>query len=596
VLRPTRTREFAWAFAALTVVTLAALGQQTSDLYAVPDRGDPLFSMWRMGWVRHQIAADPRHLFDANIFYPRPATLTYSDSMILPALASAPLAWFHPVVAYNITLLAAFVLSGVAAYLLARALGMTALGAWIAAIAFTIAPFRMNHFSHLELQMTMWMPIALLATYRLVTDSTGGATVARGLDLSKLAPMSQVFWVKTVRASARRYQAYDLARRSLDGLRRSLARPWRSVTLAVVLAAQWYSSMYYGLFLTLYVVVFAAVLIVSGRVRDRRLWHLVGALCIAAALVSPLMVVYVRSVPERGERPRDAVAAFSAVPADYARTGSHNPVYRALLPRPIHAERALFPGAATIVLAVAGAWPPLTAWRAAIIGAGVVAFDGSLGLNGVLYPLLYRWFPPLHSVRVPARFAMLVVLTLGLLAGSGAMRLLARFRSVKTRVVAVAALTGVIIADAWPHSDRLPVWQSPPSIYAALPRAAVLFEFPVHSPADRFSENLPYMYFSLWHWRPLVNGYSGFTPASYEALLQGVSSFPETQALKYLEDVGVTHIALHCRLWEPDVCVSLMSRLDATGGVRRLARAEWYGAPSTLYELSRDPGSGIRDP
>jgi hypothetical protein len=36
--------------------------------------------------------------------------------------------------------------------------------------------------------------------------------------------MSQVSAVKTVRASARRYQAYRLARRSLDGLRRSLAR------------------------------------------------------------------------------------------------------------------------------------------------------------------------------------------------------------------------------------------------------------------------------------------------------------------------------------------------------------------------------------
>ena len=42
--------------------------------------------------------------------------------MILPAFASAPLAWMqvHPVVAYNIMLLAAFILSGVAAYVLAR--------------------------------------------------------------------------------------------------------------------------------------------------------------------------------------------------------------------------------------------------------------------------------------------------------------------------------------------------------------------------------------------------------------------------------------------------------------------------------------------
>jgi hypothetical protein len=346
--------------------------------------------------------------------------------------------------------------------------------------------------------------------------------------------------------------------------------------------------MYYGLFLTMYVAVFGAVLIARQKVRNRQVWQVAGALSVAGLLVAPLVLVYVRSAPERGDRPREAVTAFSAVPGDYARTGSHNPLYRAVLPRPIHAERALFPGAATIALAVAGAWPPLTAWRTAAIAAGVVAFDGSLGLNGILYRVLYRLFRPLHSVRVPARFAILVVLTLAMLAGSGAARLLARLRTAGARAIAVTALTVLIVADAWPHSDRLPVWQSPPSIYAALPaRGAVLFEFPVHSPADRFGENLPYMYFSIWHWRPMVNGYSGFIPASYHSLLQGVSTFPDAPALTHLEKIGVTHIALHCRLWEPDVCLSTMARLDATPGVRRLARAEWYGAPSTLYELAR---------
>jgi hypothetical protein len=360
--------------------------------------------------------------------------------------------------------------------------------------------------------------------------------------------------------------------------------------LAVVLAAQWYSSMYYGLFLTLYAAVFGAVLAASKRIRDRRLWHLIAAMGIAAVLLLPLVLTYARSATARGERPRETISAFSAVPADYLRTASHNPIYRALLPRPVHAERALFPGAVTTVLAIAGAWPPLTASRAAWIVSGAVAFDGSLGLNGVLYPVLYRLFPPLHSVRVPARFAILVVFTLAMLSGYGTARLMSRLEGTTARIVVLACLTAAIVADAWPHSDRLPVWRSPPRIYAALPASgSVLFEFPVHSPADRFSENLPYMYFSIWHWRPMVNGYSGFIPGSYQSLLQGVSTFPDVPALNYLAHAGVTHIALHCRLWEPDVCATTMDRLDTTPGVRRLSRAEWYGAPSTLYELRRDP-------
>ena len=526
--------------AALTVVTLAAFYQQTMDLYAVPDRGDPLFSMWRLAWVRHQITADWRHLFDANIFFPVPATLTYSDSMLLPALATAPLAWLglHPVVAYNITLLAAFILSGGAAYVLARSLGIGRSGSWISAVAFTIAPFRMSHFSHLELQMTMWMPIALLAVHKVLMED----------------------------------------------------RPAYAGVLAVALPAQWYSSMYYGLFLTVYATVFGVVLIGIHRVRVRHLWRTLAALCIAAALVAPLVVVYVRSAPQRGVRSEEAIVSFSAVPLDYVRTGSRNPIYRAVLPRPVHAERALFPGAATLALAALGVWPPLGAARVAVIVAGLVAFDGSLGLNGVLYPVLYKLFMPLHSVRAPARFAILVVLTLSLLAGAGMMRLLSAARRTRARIAIVAGATLIIIADAWPHSDRLPVWRSPPTIYAALPaQSSVLFEFPIHSPADRFSENLAYMYFSLWHWRPMVNGYSGFIPPAYAALVEGVSTFPDVRALSYLRSVGVTHIGLHCRLWEPEVCAATMTLLDRAQGVRRLARADWYGAPSTLYELTREP-------
>src|SRR6185503_10380232 len=88
----------------------------------------------------------------------------------------------------------------------------------------------------------------------------------------------------------------------------------------------------------------------------------------------------------------------------------------------------------------------------------------------------------------------------------------------------------------------------------------------------------------------------GFIPPSYQALVEGTSTFPADVALDYLARVGVTHIALHCRLWEPEVCASTMERLDTSPRVRRLARANWYGAPSTLYELNLDPRSGVRGP
>jgi hypothetical protein len=536
VSRPSGAQEIAAVSSGLVLVALTVLHRQAADLYAVPDRGDPVFSMWRMAWVQHQLARDPWRLFDANIFHPLPATLSYSDAMLLPAVAAAPLAWagIHPVVAYNLTLLAAFVVSGLSAYLLIRGMGWGRAAAWIAAVGFMVCPFRMNHFSHLELQMTMWMPIALLAVHRLLRDGE------------------------------RRF----------------------AVILAAALAAQWYSSMYYGLFLTLYAAVFGAVLACVWRAPRRRVMYAVGGACLAACLVWPLVHVYIASTPARGIRHADVVREFSAVPLDYLRPGVNNPAYRRFLPRVVEAERALFPGVGSLVLAGAGAWPPLTAPRAAFIIAGAVAFDGSLGLHGVLYPVLYRLAAPFRSIRVPARFAILVAVTIAVLAGAGARRVIERVRAPRGRAVLLALFTVALMVDGWPRHNRVPMWRFPPEIYAALPdTGAVLFEFPVHAEPNRFEENLPYMYFSMWHWTPMVNGYSGFNPPSYAALLRGTSDFPAASSLDYLAQTGVTHIGVHCALWDAEVCAATVDRLQATPRVRRIAQAKWHGQVSVLYEL-----------
>jgi hypothetical protein len=85
-------------------------------MYSLPDLGDPLFSIWRMGWIYRQILGDPRPLSDANIFHPEPLTLAYSDAMLLPSLTAAPLlaANLHPVLVYNLMLLSGFLFSGLA--------------------------------------------------------------------------------------------------------------------------------------------------------------------------------------------------------------------------------------------------------------------------------------------------------------------------------------------------------------------------------------------------------------------------------------------------------------------------------------------------
>src|SRR5258708_7558716 len=78
------------------------------------DNGDTLLNTWPIAWVAHQLPRHPNHLFDANIFYHGRATLAYSEAMIVQGVMAMPVlgAGGSPVLAYNLVLLAGFVLTG----------------------------------------------------------------------------------------------------------------------------------------------------------------------------------------------------------------------------------------------------------------------------------------------------------------------------------------------------------------------------------------------------------------------------------------------------------------------------------------------------
>ena len=57
-------------------------------------------------------------------------------------------------------------MSGVTMFLLVRALTGRTAAAWIAGALFALYPYHYEHYSHLELEMTMWMPLALLGLHR----------------------------------------------------------------------------------------------------------------------------------------------------------------------------------------------------------------------------------------------------------------------------------------------------------------------------------------------------------------------------------------------------------------------------------------------
>ena len=528
----TTGRRVVLASAGIGLAVAVVLHDQIGHLDRIPDLGDPLFSTWRVAWVNHQLFSNPRHLFDANIFYPEPLTLTFSDSVIIPALTAGPLLAIgvHPIVVYNLLLISGFWLSGIAVYLLVDHLTGSWRAAFIAGLTYACSAYRFDHYSHLELQMTQWMPLALLALHS---------------------------FMRTGR--------------------------WRTgIAFTLAAVAQLYSSMYYAAFFVVYAAIITLALVLVHRPPLKRLVPLAIGGALAALLALPLERAFTTAQPQKGERDLDEIALYSAVPSDYLRANPYSVMWRNRL-RPPMQERSLFPGAGSTVLAAIGVAPPIGALPLVYAAGLALSFDGSLGLNGVFYPHLRQWLSLFRNLRSPARFGALVGLTLSILAGFGAKRILTWRRSATYQSLVFVGLVAFVTTDAWPELKLRPVWMDPPRVYAAtrFPSRVVLAELPM--PKDE-TLNTPYMYFSVWHWAAMVNGYSGYVPASYKQLRSDIARFPNDEAIDALRRRGVTHVTINCGLGYAG-CDELLDAMQRAPRLRLSANTRWMGAPVELYEL-----------
>ena len=174
------------------------------------------------------------------------------------------------------------------------------------------------------------------------------------------------------------------------------------------------------------------------------------------------------------------------------------------------------------------------------------------------YRLLYDHVPGFDGLRVPARFAMIGIFMLAVLAGYGA-AVLARFRPGRRALVVLAAAfllesthVPFVVNGMTPLLDfntpeaRLYRPSRAPAIYHEMARqatASVVVELPLGQP----DFDLRAMYYSTVHWRPVVNGYSGIFPPHYGRLIPALSEIPRHAdvSLQALRATGATHVILH---------------------------------------------------
>jgi hypothetical protein len=503
-------------FAAATLCLFApALRDFGERVFATPGalQADNFLITWILSWNCHALATAPLQLFDANIFHPARATLAGSEHMLghLPLFAPAYVLTENPVAAIQFTRLASVALCGLSMYALLRHWGTGVAAALVGGFVYAFCPARYFTIHALQLVAMQYLPLAFVFLDR-VTE---------------------------------------------HGRRRDAAG------LAVCLGLQMMCSFYLA-YIT--AVAIAVVAPLALRRRGRAVVYrgpAIVALAIAFVVVAASALPYALQA-SRGELPQHSTAllhSFSATPwASYAtrpvvaRFGPVGQAYVGVLP------------ALLCLSALLALWrlPSLRHAIASSAAVGAVMYVFALGpyLDAgdwripLPYTLAATVVPGFAAMRVPLRFTFGVMFAVGALTGLGLEALL---RRTDRRWAAAAALGALLLigfdyrlGQYQPQMNPLPGPGRIPPVYqrlASLPDGPVL-EIPVAIQGEDDFASLDrearYAYLSAFHWKPLLNGYTGYPPASAAVVKRIARTLPDGDAVSLLRRAtGLRYVVVH---------------------------------------------------
>ncbi len=530
--RPAATIIF---FALLAIVHTWPLATDPGHL-SRNDNADAQLNEWIISWVAHRLPTDPQHLFDANIFHPERYTLAFSEPLIVPGVLAMPLRWAgaSPVLTYNLVLLLGLVLCGVA---MAGVITAWTGDRWAGLLAGSLFAFNsqtMTRLPHLQAIHAEWLPLAIWALDRLLIGD-------------------------------RHRDAYWLA---------------LFVTLICL------TSGYLGIF-TVFALA-AAFLIRWPEWQGPRMRRTLPRVALAAALTTVIVVpvLWPYAIVHRTQgltRQLKTVESYSVSPMNYLVSVSnlHFDFWSRSVRRTITGTKtSLFPGAVALLMAACAVMLiRVSEDRRRVrmfVAIAVTGFVLSMGTRTPVYELAYRLFPPLEGIRAVGRWGSLVLFSMAALAGLGLAEVR---RRVGTSVWAlVVPLGAVFVANV--ESLYAPVkytrFERIPALYRILaddPVPGAVVELPLYGRRAIF-RNAPYVLASTEHWRPLVNGYSGFRPPSYLKIVQAMAEFPSASAVGALQARNVRYVVLHTDLLPEKYVADILQTFQASPYLHQVASAQ----------------------
>jgi hypothetical protein len=190
---------------------------------------------------------------------------------------------------------------------------------------------------------------------------------------------------------------------------------------------------------------------------------------------------------------------------------------------------------------------------------GAIACWASFGPDAGLYTVLYRLIPPFSLMRAPARFGIVVTLSLAVLTGISVRALLQRMTHPSVVGLMLAFVTAAELAFPLRFREVAPV--SPAyKMLATLPAGPVI-ELPFYSNNRELFGHARYMLNSTAHWLPLINGYSDYIPPEFIQAAPTLKFFPTRDAFNLLAGKRVRYAMFHMELYSDEDRAAAAARI-----------------------------------
>jgi len=565
---------------------LFPLGLHPAD--SVNEPVDCLLNTWIITWTHLNLAKNPAAIYEANIFYPNRGSLSTSEHLFPLAVLSWPvfLASRNPILSYNFLLFLFITLNGFTMFLLLRHLTGNAWVGIMGGLMFAFNSYQIQHISHLQLQSSWLIPLAFLSLHKFFAGRRLKHSllfafllflqtlccVYYGLfmisilllilplillaDLKKLNP---AFLLKLIaplllfglltllftRPYFSTFKDFHFQRSLAKGtdVVHYLAPSAENRMLGRFLSPL--GKYEFFLFPGIAVMIFAGLFLVHKRYLLRRspaflqaiLWTAAGLALLGAGIILTTGGFEARWGPVRLSLHNAAKPAFLFLAALFLLT-FFSFLFTIVKNRPAREDDKNF------LITLLG-----------LFWAFFLSFGGYftiLGHSTSALPLPFRWFynafPGFKGIRVPSRYAIFVIFALVILAGYGLKAVLAKIKNRAWGLVFCGAVVLFLNAEYLTLPQQrigLPTPAQIPQTYKWLkeqPGDFPVLELPFH---DNIGFDAIYMYFSLFHQKKIVNGYSGFFPPSTWYIRQVFDVFPSMAAIDVLRALGVKYVVLH---------------------------------------------------